>query len=89
MLFRNKSKEEPQKTKKNDNSLYPVLHVMGSLKDYHTELVQKEVASLKEISGIGSSFGNVLEEADHFQENSRISDKIFTVLSRCPVNSLR
>ena len=68
MLFRNKSNEEPQKPQKNDNSLYPVLHVMGSLKDYHTELVQKEVASLKEISGIGSSFSSVLAEADHFQE---------------------
>lgn len=68
MFFRNKSNQEPGRTPKDDKSLYPVLHVMGSLKDYHTELVQKEVDSLKEISGIGSSFGNVLTEAEHFQE---------------------
>lgn len=68
MLFRNRNKEKPTKIEANHNSLYPVLHVMDSLKDYHTELVQKEVDSLKEISGIGSSFGNVLAEANQFQE---------------------
>lgn len=68
MLFRNKSKEKPTEIKTNDNNLYPVLHVIDSLKDYRTELVQKEVDSLKEIGEIGNSFGNVFIEADRFQE---------------------
>lgn len=41
---------------------------MNSLKDYHKDLVQKEVSSLSEINEIGSSFGNVLSETDQFQE---------------------
>ncbi|MCI9169244.1 MAG: chemotaxis protein [Dorea sp.] len=41
---------------------------MGSLKDYHTELVQKEVDSLRELSKIGSSFGDVMKEAGAFQD---------------------
>lgn len=41
---------------------------MNSLKDYHRDLVQKEVSSLSEINEIGSSFGNVLSETDQFQE---------------------
>ena len=53
MLF----KKTAQDTKK---SLYPVLHVTNSLKGYHTEMVQKEVASLTELGLVSSSFGNVL-----------------------------
>ncbi len=52
----------------NGVGLGPVLHVMDSLKDYHTELVQKEVASLRELDEIGASFGNVLAETERFQE---------------------
>ena len=52
----------------NGAGLGPVLHVMDSLKDYHTELVQKEVASLRELDEIGASFGNVLAETERFQE---------------------
>jgi methyl-accepting chemotaxis protein len=52
----------------NGAGLGPVLHVMDSLKDYHTELVQKEVASLRELDDIGASFGNVLAETERFQE---------------------
>ena len=39
----------------------------GSLKEYQKELVQKEVASLWELSLVGTSFSSVLKEADHFQ----------------------
>lgn len=56
-------KDSPEKEK----SLYPVLHVMSSLKDYHTEIVQKEVDSLWELSKIGSSFEDVLTESENFQ----------------------
>lgn len=50
-----------------EKSLYPVLHVAGSLKEYQQELVKKEVASLAELSRVGDSFSNVLSEADRFQ----------------------
>ena len=41
---------------------------MDSLKQYHTDLVNKEVASLQELSLVGSSFNDVLGDAAHFQE---------------------
>ena len=68
MSFWNKSKQETAVRPEDQKSLYPVLHVMGSLKDYHTELVQKEVDSLRELSKIGSSFGDVMKEAGAFQD---------------------
>ena len=67
MAFWNKKRnEEPGREK--SKSLYPVLHVIDSLKDYRRELVQKEVDSLWEINEIGRSFGNVLKEMESFQE---------------------
>lgn len=51
-----------------EKSLYPVLHVADSLKEYHKELVKKEVASLSELSLVGASFSGVLREADSFHE---------------------
>jgi Methyl-accepting chemotaxis protein len=67
MAFWNKKRnEEPGREK--SKSLYPVLHVIDSLKDYRRELVQKEVDSLWEINEIGRSFGNVLKETESFQE---------------------
>lgn len=59
-----------KKREKNTQSkiLYPVLHVTNSLGDYQKELAQKEVESLSELSMVNSSFANVLNEAEHFQE---------------------
>lgn len=68
MSFWNRDKREVVEKSEDEKSLKPVLHVMDSLKDYHTELVQKEVDSLRELSRIGSSFGGVIEEADHFHD---------------------
>lgn len=68
MAFWNKSRQESRTAAGGGKSLYPVLHVMNSLKDYHRELVQKEVDSLWEINEIGASFSNVLREAESFQE---------------------
>ncbi len=48
--------------------MYPVLYVMDSLKEYHTDLVHKEVESLQELSLVGSSFDSVLGETKRFQE---------------------
>lgn len=65
MLFQKKNRQaQPIQEKK---SLYPVLYVAGSLKDYQQELVKKEVASLWELSQVGASFSGVLKEGDHFQ----------------------
>lgn len=68
MSFLHRKKQEAARTSQEPKTLYPVLHVMNSLKDYHRDLVQKEVSSLIEINEIGSSFGNVLSETDQFQE---------------------
>ena len=51
-----------------EKSLHPVVHVADSLKEYQRELVKKEVASLSELSLVGSTFSGVLSEADHFQD---------------------
>ncbi|MEZ3436086.1 MAG: chemotaxis protein [Lachnospiraceae bacterium] len=68
MSFWNKSRQELRTASEGGKSLYPVLHVIKSLKEYHGEIVQKEVDSLWEINQIGASFGNVLKEAESFQE---------------------
>lgn len=65
MLLRRK-KQQPSQAQE-EKSLYPVLHIAGSLKEYQRELVKKEVASLWELSQIGLSFGGVLKEGDRFQ----------------------
>ncbi len=62
-------------------SLYPVLHVAGSLKDYQRELVKKEVASLWELSQVGASFSGVLEEGDQFQEKLQELGATFSSIS--------
>ena len=59
-------KKSPEQTL--EKSLYPVLHVMGSLKEYHKELVGKEVESLWELGMVGSCFKGVIKKADHFHD---------------------
>ena len=66
MLFAGKKGSKPEQIWE-EKSLYPVLHVAGSLKDYQKELVQKEVSSLWELRQVGASFSGVLREADQFQ----------------------
>lgn len=66
MAFWKKKKQEI-KVSGNNKSLDPVLHVMSTLKEYHTELVDKEVESLRELDMIRGSFGKVLSEAENFQ----------------------
>ncbi|MCI8513043.1 MAG: chemotaxis protein [Lachnospiraceae bacterium] len=81
-MFRNKNKQDIKETHEEEKSLYPVLHVMSSLKDYHTELVQKEVDSLRELNNIGSSFGNILTEAERFQERLQEFDQNFSSIDQ-------
>lgn len=59
-------KEVQQKQHKKQN-LYPVLHVVESLKYYLTAVVQKEVDSLQELSKINHSFQHVLGETESFK----------------------
>ncbi len=68
MLFHRNKKQREGKKQDGVKDLYPVLYVMDSLKQYHTDLVNKEVASLQELSLVGSSFNDVLGDAAHFQE---------------------
>lgn len=65
MLFHNSKHEEVKPTQKD---LYPVLYVMNSLKEYHTQLVRKEVDSLSELGMVDSSFNTVLADADNFRD---------------------
>lgn len=67
MLFSGREQRKAGLTKHNDKSLYPVLYVTDSLKEYHKELVNKEVQSLWELKMVGSSFSDVMKKADHFQ----------------------
>lgn len=60
-MIRNKKNQHKSK------SLYPVLYVIDSLKDYHHELVQSEVSSLSELSMVSRSFGSVLSESENFK----------------------
>lgn len=66
MLFSGKDRQKPAHVQE-ESSLYPVLHVADSLRDYQKDLVKKEVASLRELSLVESSFSGVMAEADQFQ----------------------
>ena len=67
MIFSGKNRRQSEDPSQ-EKSLYPVRHVADSLKEYQKELVKKEVASLSELSLVGSTFSGVLKEADNFQE---------------------
>ena len=66
-MFWKRNKQEVRTVSENENNLYPILHVMSSLKDYHKEMVQKEVDSLWELNEIETSFGAVVREGEEFQ----------------------
>lgn len=67
MLFSKKGRRKPGQIWHDEKSLYPILHVVGSLKEYQKELARKEVESLSEMSMVGTSFSAVLGETDQFQ----------------------
>lgn len=70
-----------KKKKKQRNSLYPVLHVMTSLKDYQRELLQKEVDSLNQLGMINSSFKGVLRESEQFQKTLNDFEETFSSIT--------
>ncbi len=70
------------KLKKNSRSkaksLYPVVYVTESLKDYQQALVQSEVESLYELSMVSQSFGNVLKDSENFRETLQGFEETFS-----------
>lgn len=67
-----------KKLPKKSKSLYPILYVTESLKDYQQALVQSEVTSLYELSMVSQSFGNVLQESEGFRENLQNFEQTFS-----------
>lgn len=67
-----------RKNRRRSKSLYPVLYVIGSLKDYHKELVEREVSSLWELNMVSKSFGSVLHESENFKETLREFNETFS-----------
>lgn len=67
-FWRKNQQEQPQpKISKTNKSLHPIVYVIETLKGYHHDLVQGEVDSLNELSMVKKSFGQVLEESEHFR----------------------
>lgn len=81
MLFAGKGRKGSAQAQE-EKSLYPVIHVAGSLKEYQKELVKKEVDSLRELSMVGSSFSGVMQEADHFQSKLQELDQSFSNINQ-------
>lgn len=77
-----KKRDQRAREAQEQKSLYPVLHVAGSLKEYQKELVKKEVASLWELGQVGSSFSDVLREGDQFQAKLRELGESFSSISQ-------
>ncbi len=70
-----------KKSQKKTKSLYPVLYVTESLKDYQQALVQSEVSSLYELSMVSQSFGNVLKESENFRETLEGFEQTFSSIN--------
>ena len=70
-----------KKSQNKQKSLYPVLYVTDSLKDYQHELVQHEVAALNELSMVNKSFRNVLKESENFRETLQNFEQSFSSIN--------
>lgn len=70
-----------KKNRRKSKNLYPVLYVIGSLKDYHRELVESEVSSLWELSMVGKSFSKVIHESESFKDTLREFNETFSDIS--------
>lgn len=75
-----RTKVEKKQSKEAD--LYPILHVANSLRDYRTEIVQKEVESLQKLSMVNASFCNVLQEAENFYAKLRDFEQTFSNINQ-------
>lgn len=70
------------KKKQNHINTYPILHVMGSLKDYQQELVQKEVDSLNQLGMVNHSFKGALDKSENFQKNLQEFEDTFSNINQ-------
>ncbi len=70
-----------KKPQKETKSLYPVLHVVESLEEYRNVLVQKEVASLYELSMVSKSFGDVLKDSEVLRGSLQDFEETFSNIS--------
>lgn len=61
---------------------YPILHVMGSLKEYQKDLVQKEVDSLNQLGMVNRSFRGVLSESENFQNTLQDFEETFSNINQ-------
>lgn len=81
MIFAGKQKKASGRVQE-EKSLYPIVHIAGSLKEYQKELAKKEVDSLSELEQVGSSFSRVLREADHFQSQLQNLENSFSDINQ-------
>ncbi len=87
MLFRSKKEKKPGSNDRRQagaerESLYPVLHVAGSVKERQREIVEKEVASLQQLSRVNESFNAVLEESENFHQKLEDFEQIFSSIGQ-------
>lgn len=82
MLFSGKERRKAGLTHHSDKSLYPVLYVTDSLKEYQKDLVNIEVQALWELKMVGSSFSDVMKKADSFQEELRDFGQSFSNINQ-------
>lgn len=71
-----------KKKEQHKMDVHPLLHVMGSLKDYQKDLVQKEVDSLIQLSMVNRSFKGVLNESDNFQKTLQEFEETFSNINQ-------
>ena len=69
-----------KRKKKREMDTYPILHVMGSLKDYQKELVQKEVDSLNQLGMVNRSFKGALEKSEDFHNTLQEFESTFETI---------
>ena len=82
MIFPEKKRKKTSSVRHSDKSLYPVLYVTESLKEYQKELVNKEVQSLWDLKRIGNSFSDVMTKADHFQKELQNFEQSFSNINQ-------
>lgn len=67
-----------KKSQSETKSLKPVIHVMESLEEYRNVLVQREVASLHELSMVSKSFENVLSGSENLKSSLQNFEETFS-----------
>lgn len=78
MLFHIRGDKGQSHVRHSEDSLYPVLYVTDSLKEYEEILIKKEVESLWELKMVGSSFDGVLQKAEKFRTQLQGFEQTFS-----------